>query len=383
MSKLDKNAEQIRADIKAGVSQREIAKREGVARSTLQHFLDKPTTDAARVEDIDLIKADLKDVKARLRKQVNLDVQAEKMLRTVREAVSAEPVRYTPPEYDPEWRHKGHVQALLLSDTHVGEVVTPDAVGGMNEYNWDICLQRLANIQKALLSFQANRPYPIEELQIWNLGDMVGGAHHLELAVTNEFPEAEQSYRWGMAFGGFVESLVPHFPRIVLEGVEGNHARVPQKPANKQIFNSFDWLSYKISETYLSGYIEAGSVVSNFDERRGPGFQIARIAGRNVLLFHGDGIRSSMPGVPWGGVMRRVAQLRQQYAHYGERIDGFCLGHFHQANAVSGPVWMNGSVKGPDEYCLKQFGSADPPEQLLLTFDPKRERRTDVSYINP
>lgn len=81
--------------------------------------------------------------------------------------------------------------------------------------------------------------------------------------------------------------------------------------------------------------------------------------------------------------MRRVKEKRSQFMEHGIKLDGFALGHFHQANAVSGPIWMNGSVKGADEYSLKNFGSSDPPEQLLLTFDPDKQRRTDVSTINP
>ena len=65
----------------------------------------------------------------------------------------------------------------------------------------------------------------------------------------------------------------------------------------------------------------------------------------------------------------------------GEHLDYFALGHFHQLNAVKG-VFMNGSVKGPDEYVLKQFGSADPWEQMLLTFDKQACRLTDISFIN-
>jgi len=55
-------------------------------------------------------------------------------------------------------------------------------------------------------------------------------------------------------------------------------------------------------------------------------------------------------------------------------IDYFCLGHFHAANALDGigsKVFMNGSLKGVDEFSLKQFGSGHHPSQLLLTFHEK------------
>ncbi len=252
----------------------------------------------------------------------------------------------------------------------------PAQIGGMNEYNWDILVERMGRIHTALLSYQENRPYPIEELVISMLGDMVGGAHHDELAATNEFPVAEQAYKVGMLLGQFVEGLVPHYPKIRVLAVEGNHGRVPKKPAAKNVFDSFDWLAYKLAEQHTANYDIDWTIA------RGNAL-VAEIAGQNILLFHGDGIRSTMPGVPWGGVTRRTNELRKQYASRGVHLDGFQLGHFHQANAVSGGIWMNGSVKGPDEWVLKQFGNADQPEQLLLTFNAERQRRTDVSYINP
>lgn len=378
-SKLDAHAETIRAELAKGTSQRELARRYGVARSTIQHFLDKVEPDAPRVEDTELLNAQIKDLTKRLNKERAADVIYEQLRRDVQDAITAAPVKYQPPEIaagDPD----AHVQVLLLSDTHVGEIVTPEAVGGMNEFNWEVLCQRMAKIQRSLLSFQANRPYPISELKIWVLGDMCGGAHHEELAITNEFPEAEQAYRWGMLFGQWVEELIEHFDHIDITAVGGNHARIPKKPANKQIFNSYDWLAGKISETYLQNYIDLACVSTNISRN---GFEVVDVVGLNHLLFHGDGIRSSMPGVPWGGVMRRTNELRKQYAAYGTKLDGFCLGHFHQANVVAGGIYMNGSVKGPDEYTLKQFGSSDPPEQLLLTFNPKKSRLTDVSFINP
>ena len=100
------------------------------------------------------------------------------------------------------------------------------------------------------------------------------------------------------------------------------------------------------------------------------------------LLWHGDGVRSSMPGVPWGGIMRRVAALRNQYSEAGQPIDYFHNGHFHTANAVEqGRIIVNGSVKGVDEYSLKAFGGGQPPVQVLSTFHPTRGL-TDVSFLD-
>lgn len=89
-----------------------------------------------------------------------------------------------------------------------------------------------------------------------------------------------------------------------------------------------------------------------------------------------------MPGIPWGGVSRRVNALRAQYVAGGKPVDFFHNGHFHMANAVEqGRIIVNGSVKGVDEYSLKAFGGGSPPVQVLSTFHPKRAL-TDVSFLD-
>jgi hypothetical protein len=111
---------------------------------------------------------------------------------------------------------------------------------------------------------------------------------------------------------------------------------------------------------------------------------VHNIAGNDVLLWHGDGVRSSMPGVPWGGVMRRWNELKRQYLSRGTNLASVRVGHFHSAGVVlGGEVIMNGSLIGVNEYGLKNFGSGQAPTQLLITHDEVNHRMTDVSYITP
>lgn len=88
-----------------------------------------------------------------------------------------------------------------------------------------------------------------------------------------------------------------------------------------------------------------------------------------------------MPGVPWGGLTRRINQLQSLLPH---RVDHFVAGHWHTANAVSGGrLIVNPSLKGNDEWCQKALGGSDPPGQLLVEFDVKHSRLTSVKYITP
>lgn len=336
----------------------------------------KPIDPEAGPTSEELLQAELKDLRKRVNRQRSVDVQAELVLEEVRSTIRPAEPMYKAPKPAPAGANKHHVQALLLSDLHAGEVVNAEAVNGLNEFNWDVLVRRMGSMEKSLASFREARPYPIEELQIWLLGDNLSGNIHEELAETNEFGVAEQAWRVAMLIAQFVERLVPHYPTLTLHGVAGNHPRVGKPHSSKQVFDSWDWLAYKIVETYLSKY---PSVTCNFPKAA---FIVAEIAGLNYLLWHGDGVRSSMPGIPWGGVMRRWNELRKQYAQQGVLLDGLAVGHFHQCGLVSSIV-MNGSLIGVNEYGLKNFGSGENPKQVLLTFQPDKRRLTDASYITP
>lgn len=388
-SKLDGHRDEIRSLVDAGASQRELATRFSVSRDTIQRYLAAsgqrvhgPSVASVNgeVSREEILAAENRDLKARYRSARSTTVEQERLLEEVRSAVQSEPVKFEPLPPVTNATHHGHVQALMLSDTHVGEVVNAEAMDGINEYNWDICCERMKKIQRSLASYRDARPYPIAEFQQWWLGDMVNGDHHKELAETNEFGKAEQAYRVGMMLGQFTEQLVPHYPKQVIYAVAGNHARMDKQPASKRVFDSFDWIAYKIAETYLTNYIAEGLV-----EIHAPysGYVVADTAGMKHLLWHGDGVRSTMVGFPGGGVIRRTKELNMQWLQKGIVLDGHAIGHFHQPHVLPGNVYVNGSVKGPDEWTLKTFGSSSPPEQLLLTFDPEKRRRTDVSSINP
>lgn len=381
--------------VKESGGQSQAARRLAVSRSSLQAHLNRrglleravaPSRKAmpTALPDVEegptaeeLKDAELKDLRRRVNKQRSVDVQAERVLQDIRDTIRPAEPMYKAPKTIVYETGKGHVQALILSDLHCGEVVVPEAVNGLNEYNWDVLQRRLASIERSLLSFQKNRPYPITELHIWCLGDNLSGNIHDELAQTNEFPVTEQAWRVAMLIAQFIERLVPHFPKIVVEGVSGNHPRTQAPHSSKQVFDSYDWLGYMIIETYLLKY---KSVACSFPRS---GFQVVDIADLKWLLWHGDGVRTSMPGVPWGGIMRRWNELRKQYAEQGVMLDGLAVGHFHQANLVQSCIAMNGSVIGLNEYGLKNFGSGEKPTQLLLTFQPGKRRLTDCSFITP
>jgi transposase-like protein len=375
---------------------REGARRMGIARATLNDHLDarglkafwQETAAAARsgttttaadpaaeVSREEILEAENRELRAALAKGRQGSVTARRIEEAVKLALETVPM--PPPRPAPKASRPGkdahHVALLQLSDFHGGEDVNPEVVNGRNDYSWDIMVQRVDELVEACRSHQRYSA-PLTRAVVTFGGDMCSGSNHLELAVTNEFPLAEQGVRMGYLQAEIVRRLAEIYPHVDVYAVEGNHPRLSQKPSAKDPHNNMDWVASVLAKECLTR-------VPNVTYTIGRATLAFEVAGRVVYLMHGDGIRSSMPGVPWGGVMRRVNSIQ---ANYSRRIDHFLVHHFHQANVVqAGRIMMNGALKGTDEWVEKCFGGGDPPTQLLHTFDERHRRYVKTEQITP
>lgn len=333
------------------------------------------------VSEVEMLRARVKELEKAVKRDRKEHVYDERVTAAVEANLQrVKPKFKAPPLKNARKGSKtGHEFVLLLSDLHAGEQVSLEETGGINSYNWDIMLKRLGKLRESIASYQANRPYTIDRLRIFALGDQLSGNIHAELEATNEIPLAEATVQLGADTAEYVESFTEIFPEVTFDGVVGNHPRSHKKPWAKQGFDNADWTSYHIAAQSLRKHERV-----TFDIPKSSQHQVT-IAGRwNGVLFHGDGIRSTMPGVPWGGVTRRVNALAPSYLAIGTQVHYWFLGHFHQANWVqtnAGWIAMNGSVKGPDEYSMKAFGGGAPAQQVLLTFHPEHGA-TDFSVID-
>lgn len=326
----------------------------------------------------ELLSAEVEDLRRRLTKARKNEVANEQLAQLLEELVPAKAPVYRPSEFSVDTKKPGspHVFVLDWSDLHAAEVVDLEQMNGINSYDWDEMLLRHDRMLESIISFKEKRPYPVYELYINGLGDMLSGNNHQELRETNARPIMEAALQLGLDMAEWVGGLIPWFSRIEINGVVGNHPRTTVKPAMKNRYDNFDWMVYQVMKLRLAAH---SSVTVNVPKSA---HIPVKILDETHLLLHGDGIRSTMPGVPWGGVMRRVAELQNQYSRAGIKIDRYHLGHFHEANVVrGGRILMNGSVKGPDEYSILQFGGGSDAQQLLQVYHPERGL-TEVCFLD-
>jgi hypothetical protein len=375
--------EQFKARLEVAGSINKLSAEAGIARSTLQIWKQKhgivDTPIELQIADEELVKANalLKLENQRLRKNAMKtatgELEADRLIQRLEESIGSWRPDWTPSEVVlPDSNRTAQDLVLEYSDLHAAEVVDLEETLGLNEYNWDIMLDRMEHCKQTVFSHVEHFGFDIDTFHIHMLGDMLSGNIHAELAMTNDRPLAQAVVDLAEAHIPWLLSFAEYFSgsKIKVAGVPGNHPRAWVKPQAKMAHDNADWIFYKMLEVALRGHPQF-----EFDIPRGA-MNTQIIAGKwRTLMLHGDGIRSTMPGVPWGGVNRRIATLEAQFTTAREPIDYFELGHFHTENQLSGihaKTFMNGSVKGIDEYSLKQFGSGRPAEQQLLTFHPKR-----------
>ena len=385
-----------------------VAEKIGCSRSALQHHLrargitredytapvkawvGKDSESDVEVSEEEILRQRVSELERALRKDRKEEVVEERMVRAIeKSAAFANPVyNARKPQAKPPKKSKGkkgnvnvqHEMLLLWSDTHAGEVVSPEETNGLNEYNWDIMWRRQEKMRESIYSYLDNRPYPVEKLHIFALGDMLSGNIHDELVATNEMPYSEVLAEFAVESAAWIARFGERFKEITFAGVVGNHPRAHRKPWAKNSFDNGDWLVYR----YIKSLLQSNEQITSWDIPKSSQ-TVQNVCGRNIFLWHGDGVRSSMPGVPWGGVMRRSNNLALNWIKQsGTPIDMFVCGHFHNGsfvNSDAGQVLINGSVKGVDEYSLRAFGGGRPAQQFLLTMH-EEHGLTDLSMLD-
>lgn len=258
----------------------------------------------------------------------------------------------------------------FLSDTHFDEVVDPAVIGGINSYDRAIADARLdAFAEKTILvAHKLFSGFEVVHLDLPFGGDMVSGNIHDELARSNEAEIMDTVDYWSERLAQIVATLSKEFPTVFIPCVVGNHGRNTKKPRHKgRIRDNFDWLIYRnvMRNVKASGLSNVTFDISEATDVRWETF------GWKYLLTHGD---QASGGSGWGGIYSPIMRLYEKklkaYAARGQSFDYMMMGHWHQF-FDAGPVIVNGSTKGYDEFAHNLNFRPEPPQQAFWLTDPE------------
>lgn len=263
------------------------------------------------------------------------------------------------------------VPILCLGDWHYGEVVRPSEAGGY-KFNAAIAEDRIRRTIEKTVSLTrdalAGLEYPGIVCAL--LGDMTSGALHPELAESDEYSVFMSILRVRDLIVGAIRALADEFGRVFVPTAVGNHGRsFDRKPRAKGYTErNSDWLIYQLVAREFASDQRVTVMVPDSGET------VFRVYGRTFLLTHGDqlGTRGG-DGIigALGPIMRGSMKTLRSVQSLGVEVDHLLVGHWHQSLHLPN-VTVNGSLKGPDEYCLKMLRApAEDPSQTLLVMHPE------------
>jgi hypothetical protein len=260
------------------------------------------------------------------------------------------------------------VPTLFASDWHWGEIVDPNQINGVNDYNIKIAQNRAkVMVEKSidlLKNHIAHTDYPGIVFVLG--GDMVSGDIHEELMATNQMEIMPTVLDLFGVLTWCINTLADEFGQVFIPCVSGNHGRNTHKiRAKGRNFTSFDWLLYQ----FLAKRFEGDKRIQ-FHIPDGSDAYYS-IYGHRYLLTHGDQFRGG-DGVigALGPIIRGDHRKRSRNSQIDMQYDTMLLGHWHQLIQLERLI-VNGSLKGYDEYAYTNNFGFEPPRQALWLTHPE------------
>jgi transcriptional regulator with XRE-family HTH domain len=252
---------------------------------------------------------------------------------------------------------------LMLSDTHCDQVVTPEEVDGLEDFDFPVSARRAEVLVEELLKFtkESLSNFRFKKLVIMGLGDYTSGSIH-NAHIRSYFGEQfTNDLAIAQLFSQMFVELSSHFEEVEVVNIVGNHGRLTEKIEfhKESVAANHDTLIMKIVEIYCQN-------VKNINFEFPAGLStIKEINGWNFFLHHGHGKKGS--GETWARAKRKSQTIVP--LHRGA-INYFCSGHFHTPGdvAVSGGANMlgNGAFLACDQYSYQNIDEAGVPCQLIF-----------------
>ena len=266
---------------------------------------------------------------------------------------------------------KPQTMVAPLTDTHVGDRVVFDQTTGINAYDLDIFNKRLYGWVEQLISLAEYRRNiaDVDELVIPMLGDMVSGDIHEELARTNIGNCMEQMMNGAFLIRQAITRLSRNFKKVRVVAVVGNHGRMTRKIPAKDKYMDWDHMMYQWVAAFCAEQKNVEfHIPKNFST-------IFNVAGRNVLIMHGDSISgggSSASFTRMVGMMRGLQQQNKETKDV-QHFDDVMIGHFHRIDEYdigTGSLYVCGTMKGSDEFTTNRLHVSSPPKHMVTYWHP-------------
>ena len=315
-------------------------------------------------------------------KRVSDMLEEERWKKTEVEALIEEASAMAPMSYavapQVKWptKRKGSPQSavLLLSDTHVGQVVDADQTLGFGGYSIEIFLQRLKRLEQAVYSILHDHvTTPVEELVVPMLGDMLHGNLSHAVEAGQKHTLFEQHFVAAHALAQFLRNVAALVPKVRIYTTVGNHTRwgTQRKMPTDNRYSNLDQFTYALIQSLTR---DVKGIQWRLDKQPYAMFQVQ---GYQFYCGHGDNLRGGDKalGIPSHSIGRGMASTMGLRAKAGQPlVNYYCFGHLHKPIQIPhtlGEVIVNGGFPGVDGYGLAEGFQAYWPSQKFFLVHPK------------
>lgn len=259
---------------------------------------------------------------------------------------------------------------MHLSDGHHDQVVVPEECGGLEEYNFPISCARAERYVDTVIEWTTDTLAPkfaFTDLWVLAYGDHTSGEIHGHAARSYYRNQFRNCFAIGQLHSLMYRDLAPHFDKVHVVYLPGNHGR---RTVKKDFHGAHDNWDYLIAECARMHCRD----IDNIDFLVPDAFSCnLDINGVGFNLSHGDDVRGNL-GIPFYGMVRRQKGLIALGAvRGGPPIRYFCMGHHHVSASladINGELLVNGAWVGTDSYAYNSFSGYREPAQWIHGVHP-------------
>ena len=299
----------------------------------------------------------------------------QKVKDAVKLSKDVQKVKIKPISVDRKGKLSQSTAVVIASDWHLEELVKPETVEHLNNYNLSIAESRaITFFQNSLKLIEMSRSTSrIDNLVLGLLGDFITGYIHPEFVESNQLSPVQacvKAFEW-LCRG--IDFLLEHgnFKRILIPCCVGNHGRTTNKSRiSTERDNSYEWLLYQFVANY---YKDEPRV-----EMQIGGGYLSYLQVYNMILrfHHGHCVRYG------GGVGGIHVPLNKAIAQWDKfkRSDLDILGHWHQRQSTNKYV-INGSLIGYNAYALSIKAEFQKPCQTFFLLHPNKGKTVEAPIL--
>ena len=363
--------------LEEGMSHRDIANLVGVGKSTIGDIARGKThseVGARTVLDTAAEIAALRNENSALKHELREAVKEHGLFLAIQDVIEDSITPFTPPKsvWKPETKKRKITEHLVMhmSDGHHDQVVLPTDCGGLEEYNFDISCRRAEVYVDTVLKWSQETlsgDFTFPHLTVLVYGDMTSGEIHKAVQRSKFQNSFKNAIAIGKLHSSMLYDLAPHFEKVNVVYVPGNHGRRSPKKDYIAPTDNWDYLIAKVAELQCQNLTNVEFLIPE-------SFSVnLSIEGHGFYVFHGDDIRS-WNGVPWYGLQRRQSNILSMGPRVSDiPIKYLCCGHFHRRGGIAsmdGEMLINGAWLATDAYCYNSLGVYTEPSQLLHGVHP-------------